>query len=92
MPNALRLAEIVRALPSAVPRAAKNTLLAYYFKTFAAVGEIDRSIGKSSSMFYCFAPPISRNPAMTLRKSKSSRLTITSFVTSGRPYLKVFII
>ena len=72
MPNALRLAEIMRALPSAVPRAAKNTLLAYYFKTFAAVGEIDRSIGKSSSMFYCFAPPISRNPAMTLRKSKSS--------------------
>ena len=36
------LAEIVRALPSAMPKAAKNTLLAYYFKTFAAFGEIDR--------------------------------------------------
>ena len=42
VPNALRLAEIVRALPSAMPKATKNTLLAYYFKTFAAVGEIDR--------------------------------------------------
>ena len=42
VPNALRLAEIVRALPSAMPRAARNTLLTYYFKTFAAVGEIDR--------------------------------------------------
>ena len=40
VPNARRLAEIVRALPSAMPRATKNTLLAYYFKTFAAVGEI----------------------------------------------------
>ena len=41
VPNALRLAEITRVLPSAMPRATKNTLLAYYFKTFAAVGEID---------------------------------------------------
>ena len=42
VPNARRLAEIVRALPSAMPRAAENTLSAYYFKTFAAVGEIDQ--------------------------------------------------
>ena len=41
VPNALRLAEIVRALPSAMPKAAKYTSLAYYFKTFAAVEEID---------------------------------------------------
>ena len=42
LPNALRLAEIVRALPSAIPKGAKNTLLNYYFKTFAVAGEIDR--------------------------------------------------
>lgn len=42
MPNALRLAKIVDASPSAMPKAAKNILLAYYFKTIAAVGEIDR--------------------------------------------------
>lgn len=41
VPHALKLAEIVRALPSAMPKAAKNTLLAYYFERFAAVGEID---------------------------------------------------
>jgi hypothetical protein len=41
VPNALRLAEIVRALASAMPKAAKNTLLAYYLKTFAAGDEID---------------------------------------------------
>ena len=42
VPHALRLAEIVRSLPSAMPKAAKNTLLAYYFQRFAPVGEIDR--------------------------------------------------
>ncbi|KAJ7357512.1 hypothetical protein OS493_025029 [Desmophyllum pertusum] len=42
VPNALRLAEIVRAMPSAMPKATKNTLLAYYLNKFAtAVGEID---------------------------------------------------
>ena len=49
VPNALRLAEIVRALPSAMPRAAKNTLLTYTSKHLQQLG---RSIGKSSSMFY----------------------------------------
>ena len=42
MPNAQRLAEIMHALPLVIPRAAKNTLLPYYFKTFVKVGEIDQ--------------------------------------------------
>ena len=41
-----------------MPRAAKNTLLAYYFKTFAAVGEIDRSIDREkfvNVLLFCTA-------------------------------------
>ena len=51
VPNALRLAEIMCSLPSAMPKAAKNTLLAYYFETFAAVGEIDREKFKNLLLF-----------------------------------------
>ena len=77
VPNALRIAEIVCALPSAMPRAAKNALLAYYFKTFAAVGEIDREkfvnvllfctadqqkSGDDVTEIEILAPPISNRP------------------------------
>ena len=41
LPNAIRLAEIIRAIPSAMPKATKDTLLAYYFNKLGLAGDID---------------------------------------------------
>ena len=41
LPNAIRLAEIIRAIPSAMPKATKDKLLAYYLKKLGPVGDID---------------------------------------------------
>ena len=71
VPNALRLAEIVCVLYHR-PCLGRLRILCWPI-TSKHLPRLERSIGKSSSMYYCFAPPISRNPAMTLRKSKSSR-------------------
>ena len=95
VPNALRLAEIVCALPSALPRATKDTLLAYYFKTFAADGEIDREkfvnvllfctadqqkSGNGLTEMEILAPPISKCiKCKSLLISQHKMCTVTVF-------------
>lgn len=41
LPHALRLANIVRSMPSSMPKVTKDALMGYYFKKFGVVGEID---------------------------------------------------
>ena len=41
LPNAIRLAAIIRAIPSAMPKGTKDMLLAYYFKKLGPAGDID---------------------------------------------------
>ena len=41
VPYAIRVAEIIRAIPSATPKATKDTLIAYYLKKSGMTGDIE---------------------------------------------------